>query len=518
MMEKLHVDLAPFIRHPDSTKSLMLQTSCMLAILLAWCVWARGARIAVLAAILGALCFVFEVIATKYVGRPGTARDLSFAVTALILCGCLGNAAPFWICLPASFLAVAVFKHLFGGLGKNLFNPAAASLVILYALFPSFAGATSSDPAVFDPSPAADAAGLTAAVNSGTVPQADVFDYVFGFESEIGFFAPVALTLACGLFLFIRHTADFRTALSFVGVSFASAFVGSGMNAAYALWYILTGGTVFVACFVLTDPVTSPATDTGRAVSGALAAMLCFVLRRVTGFAGAPFAAVCAVNLFAPLIEYLTAPVPFGKGRKGVDGAVKRHREYVADFRSLFAKNSKNVENIKKSSSDSALRAQVMCGGTKSFCATRHIYDGSPDCASAAVVGGGRSCPFSCEGFGDCAAACPNRAIEIIDGLAAIDFRRCDGCGKCLAACPKQLITLIPRNAQYWVGCVSSEDSSSTRLHCTAGCDGCGICREACPENAISISENAAAIDPALCSGCGICAEKCPRKCIWELK
>lgn len=505
-MEKLHVDLAPFIRHRDSTKSLMLRTAGMLCVLWAWSVWSQGARIALTGALCLALCFVFELTATKYLGRPGTVRDFSFAVTALVLCGCLGASAPLWLCIPAAFLAIAVFKHLFGGLGKNLFNPAAGALLIIYTLFPGISG---SSPQTAD---------LTRAVNSGLVPDAQIFDALFGFEKGIPFFSPVLLALFCGVFLFVMHSADFRTALSFSAVSFAAALAASGMNAGYALWYVLTGGTVFVACFVLTDPVTSPATDTGRAVAGALAAIICFVLRRVAGFAGAPFAAVCAINIFAPLIEFLTAPVPFGKGRKSIAGAVKRHRDYIADFRSLFAKNQRNVEIIRRSASENALRAQVMCSGSKSFCGARHIYDGSPDCASAAVVGGGRSCPLACEGFGDCAAVCPNKAITVIDGLAAVDFRRCVGCGECLAACPKQLITLIPREAKYWVGCVSREDGGSTRLHCQAGCDGCGVCAEICPEKAVSLSDGVAVIDPAVCTGCGLCAEKCPRKCIWELK
>ena len=509
-MERLHVDLAPFIRHPDSTKSMMLRTLGMSCVLLAWSVWAQGAVIALRAAICLSLCFVFELIATKYVGMPGTVRDLSFAVTATIICGCLGADSPLWLCVPSAFLSIVVIKHFFGGLGKNLFNPAAGALLVIHSMFPSLAGAVTGLSASAD---------LTRAVNSGLVPEKGVFDCLFGFEKGLPFFAPVLLALACGVFLFVSRTADFRTALSFVGISFAAALVSSGLNAGYALWYVLTGGTVFVACFVLTDPVTSPATDTGRAVSGALAAMICFVLRRVAGFAGAPFAAVCAVNLLAPLIEHLTAPIPFGKGRKSIAGAVKRHREYVADFRSLFAKNRKNVESLKQATaSENALRAQIICGGTRGFCGTRHVYDGSPDCASAAVVGGGRSCPFSCEGFGDCAAVCPKKAIAVIDGLAAVDFKKCDGCGECLAVCPKQLITLIPREAKYWVGCLSSEDGEATRLHCSAGCDGCGVCEKICPSKAITVSDGAAVIDHALCTDCGLCAENCPRKCIWELK
>ena len=198
---------------------------------------------------------------------------------------------------------------------------------------------------------------------------------------------------------------------------------------------------------------------------------------------------------------------------------MKRHRDYVSEFVSLFMKNKADIDRRRVAASETGMKAQVLCGGRLSFCKTRSVYDGAPDCASSVVVGGGsRSCPDCCEGFGDCAKVCPKGAISVIDGAAAVDVRLCDGCGKCLAACPKQLITLIPETAAYWVGCVSGEDKNSTQKHCGAGCTGCGVCEKVCPQDAIKVEDGRAAIDYERCTGCGLCAENCPRKCIWQTR
>ncbi len=47
-----------------------------------------------------------------------------------------------------------------------------------------------------------------------------------------------------------------------------------------------------------------------------------------------------------------------------------------------------------------------------------------------------------CEGCGDCVDACPNEAIEIIDGKAKIDEEECIDCAACVDACPTEAITM----------------------------------------------------------------------------
>lgn len=163
------------------------------------------------------------------------------------------------------------------------------------------------------------------------------------------------------------------------------------------------------------------------------------------------------------------------------------------------------------------MRAQVMCSGT-SACSHRKVeYRGVSDCRAAAALGGGdKLCPNGCIGLGTCVAACPFGAIEVKDGVAAVDYAKCRGCGVCVAACPKGIIELIPFDSRHWVGCKSVAEGASTRKVCDVGCIGCGICAKNCPAGAITVENHVAKIDYTKCTGCDTCVSKCPRKIIWQ--
>lgn len=165
------------------------------------------------------------------------------------------------------------------------------------------------------------------------------------------------------------------------------------------------------------------------------------------------------------------------------------------------------------------MRAQVMCSGTDEFAKKKYIYEGVPDCVSAAKVGRtDKLCPNGCIGLGTCAVVCPVDAIHVEKGVAAVDYTKCIGCGVCTSACPRGIIKLIPFDAQHWIGCSSLDDGKTVRKYCDVGCITCRICVKNCPENAISVEDNLAVIDYGKCNGCDVCVTKCPRKIIWSGK
>lgn len=165
-----------------------------------------------------------------------------------------------------------------------------------------------------------------------------------------------------------------------------------------------------------------------------------------------------------------------------------------------------------------ALRAQVMCSGTCDLAAKKYIYDGvESDCYSMTYLAGGdKMCTYGCIGQGSCVKICPNNAIRIVNGIAAIEYEKCTACGKCVEICPKKVIKLLPRQTRYWVGCLSKSESDITKNGCDVGCTGCRICEDVCETGAIKVEENLAKIDDSLCIGCGRCADECRRNIIWH--
>lgn len=529
-MDKLHMDSAPFIRHPDTTKGLMSDVILMLAALTVWSVYRNGLRSAVLLGLTAFFAAGFDYLCTKILKTRGTVRDLSAVVTGMIVAAGFPTAAPLWLCPLGAFLAIVGAKAAGGGLGKNRLNPAAAALLILHLLFPITMNRIPDPSLHLDPFTLQfrDLTGIETALDAvvqDRLPSLSVLEMLLGTDAGTLLYTPALLILLSALFLLVRHTADFRPILSCLGVSALMSFFSmpGEFSLEYMAAYLMSGGLLFAAVFMLTDPVTIPATNPGRWLFGTLFSLLYYVLNHLISPMPALYAAICLMNLAAPALEYLTLPTPFGRGSKSVAPVGKRHRDYMLDFSRLIRHRTKQMDQALGKRNDvsekaPSLCARVLCGGTAKHCQSRYFYDGAHDCASVTLVGGGsKACFNACEGYGDCVRACKKGAIRIVDGIAAVDSALCDGCGECLEACPKRIIALLPAKARYWVGCLSPDDPVSTRKHCSAGCIGCRRCEKVCPTGAITVDGHVARIHHELCSSCGNCFRECPRKCIWEL-
>ena len=161
--------------------------------------------------------------------------------------------------------------------------------------------------------------------------------------------------------------------------------------------------------------------------------------------------------------------------------------------------------------------AYVACCGNSECVSPRHEYVGIKSCSAAQLLYAGDSrCTYSCLGYGDCAAVCPNNAIEVRNTLAQINPALCVGCGLCAKTCPNHVIHIVPENIRTFVRCSNHDKGAVTRSACKIGCIGCKKCERECPAGAITIVNNLAAIDYDKCTHCGHCKEICTTGCITE--
>ena len=95
-----------------------------------------GILIQIVLAIIFAL--TFEAIMLKLRNQPLKLflGDYSAVVTAVLFALCIPPLAPWWISLIAMLFAIVVAKHLYGGLGNNVFNPAMVGYVVVLISFP----------------------------------------------------------------------------------------------------------------------------------------------------------------------------------------------------------------------------------------------------------------------------------------------------------------------------------------------------------------------------------------------
>lgn len=158
--------------------------------------------------------------------------------------------------------------------------------------------------------------------------------------------------------------------------------------------------------------------------------------------------------------------------------------------------------------------AKVKCLGNCDNTQKQVNYKGVKTCRAAKqIFSGGGDCAYGCIGYGDCVKVCPERAVKITNGIAAVCEELCVGCGLCAKECPKDVIE-IRTMAKPTVSCKNTEKGPDVRKVCGVGCIGCGICAKKCPKDAIEVKNFLAYIDCEKCINCGACKAACPRKCI----
>ena len=138
-MENLNVSAAPHICSRTSTKNIMLDVLIALlpATVASIVIFGMKAVWIILACVISAV--LSEFIFNLCIKKKQTIGDLSAVVTGLILALNLSTKVAIWQCVLGSVFAIIVVKCLFGGLGKNIVNPAIAARVFLLLTFSSVA-------------------------------------------------------------------------------------------------------------------------------------------------------------------------------------------------------------------------------------------------------------------------------------------------------------------------------------------------------------------------------------------
>lgn len=283
-----------------------------------------------------AFALLFEALMLKSRGRPlrPFLTDFSAVLTAVLFALCIPPLAPWWIAAIGMLFAIVVAKHLYGGLGDNLFNPAMVGYVVVLVSFPQILSAwpgasTGLDAALAailagqSPSPAGwDAvtgATVLDAVRNGTAAGAAIPEIRLqpGFGRIAGqAWEWVALAYAAGgAWLLARRIISWHVPAAMLGAVVLFGLTGWLVDPSHypsPVFDLLAGGMILGAFFIATDPVSGCTSDRGRLVFGAGVGILTLVIRRWGGYPDGVAFAVLLMNLAAPLIDRFTRPRIFG--------------------------------------------------------------------------------------------------------------------------------------------------------------------------------------------------------------
>lgn len=232
--------------------------------------------------------------------QPVRTGDGSVAVTGLLLGLCLPPGAPLWLAAAGAAFAAVAAKGLFGGLGRNPLNPALAARLAMLAVFPRLMTAWTI------PAGASAVEAVTSATDalSAATPLArpDAWPFAEVFLGRV----PGCIGETCVPAILIGLTV--LLAARIISWRIPAAMMTSFMLSAWMLGVdplrtALSGGLLFAAVFMATDPVTSPMTPAAQIAYAALAGSLTALIRRFGAYREGVTYAVLAANLAVPLLD-----------------------------------------------------------------------------------------------------------------------------------------------------------------------------------------------------------------------
>jgi Na+-translocating ferredoxin:NAD+ oxidoreductase subunit D len=315
MPDLIRVTSSPHIHSGKSVKGVMWAVIMALVPAGLWGVWAFGASALYLIAVSVTTCVVTEALILRLRKRPVSIDDGSAFLTGLLLAYNVPSDLPIWAICIGAFFAIAVAKQAFGGLGRNIFNPALAGRAFLMASWPTYMVSFTNP--VWQADTLTTATPITNIKHDFGFPVPSYMDLFIGNKGGcMGEICIVALLIGAAYLLYKRYI-ELRIPLYYIGtVAFLSwAFMGDGLFKGDWLFYILSGGLILGAFYMATDYVTSPITKKGKVIFGVLCGVLTFAIRKWGGYPEGVCYAILIMNAAVPLIERHTRPERFGGGQ-----------------------------------------------------------------------------------------------------------------------------------------------------------------------------------------------------------
>ncbi len=233
-----------------------------------------------------------------------------FLVTGLLYPLILPPTIPLWQVAVGIIFGVLIGKEVYGGTGKNIFNPALTARAFLFFAYP----AQISGDAVWT---AVD--GYTGATALAQAAAGGVQNIAFSWSDAFFGFIPGSMgetsTLACllgAVYLIATKIGNWRIMTGVVlGMILTSSLfnvIGSDTNPMFAMpwyWHFVLGGFAFAFVFMATDPVSAAMTEKGKWIYGLMIGFMGVLIRVVNpAFPEGWMLAILFMNGMAPLIDY----------------------------------------------------------------------------------------------------------------------------------------------------------------------------------------------------------------------
>ncbi len=320
---ELTISSSPHAHSPVTTQTIMRDVLIALVPALLGSIYFFGFRALLVTLVSAAACVFFEWGFCKIRKLHCKTYDLSAVVTGVLLAFVCPVTIPYWTIILGDFFAIVLVKMLFGGLGKNIVNPALAGRAFMFSWpvlmsnwvkvgFSNAAGLLSTADAVTAATP------LAVMHQQKMLPEESILDMFLGnIGGCIG--ETSALLLIIGfVYLLYRKVITARIPLAYIGTVAILAFLFPQGNdrIAWMAAQVFGGGLMLGAIFMATDYVTSPLTKLGQIVYGIGCGVITILIRYFGGYSEGVTYAILCMNACAVLLDKIGRPVKFGAPKK----------------------------------------------------------------------------------------------------------------------------------------------------------------------------------------------------------
>ncbi len=219
---------------------------------------------------------------------------------------------PIFILIVGAFIATAIGKLIFGGFGHNIFNPALLGVLFVMAIYSvnivesgGYLNPYEAD-VISGATPLATEVEGIGGYATLVEPYGRLSDFFIGtIPGSVGETSALLIILAF-FYLAINRMIKWRITTTYVATVFVMTYlIGTlhGFGAWYPLFHIFSGGLLFGAVFMATDPVTSPTTPVGQLLFGLFLGVLTVVFRFLSPYPEGVLTAILTMNLLVFILD-----------------------------------------------------------------------------------------------------------------------------------------------------------------------------------------------------------------------
>lgn len=329
MNKLLTISPSPHVHADDSVNKIMYRVIFALTPALIWSIFMFGPdaiRVTLLAVL---SCMAFEYLIQRFVMK-GESRltDGSAALTGLLLAFNVPSSIPAWMIVSGAFMAIAVAKMAFGGLGNNPFNPALVGRVFMLISFPvQMTTWPVSRHVVTDAVSTATPLGILKEGITNGQPVSDLLsqlpagsDLLYGnMSGSMGEISAMFLLLGFGYLLW-KKVITWHIPVLVLGTVFVFQGILWMVNPERFIepvFHLLTGGAMLGAIYMATDMVTSPMSHRGQLIFAVGIGIITVLIRNFGAYPEGISFAILIMNAFTPLINVYVKPKRFGGKSNG---------------------------------------------------------------------------------------------------------------------------------------------------------------------------------------------------------